>query len=156
MDVKKIAAAAIAAAMVGTISLTTAPALLNQYLLTASAASLQLSSSGDEVKQLQQYLIRLNYLKSGSDTGSFDDATEGAVKNLQKDYGLKSDGIAGNSTVSLVNGLIKGNAQVLEVEAGRDINKLIRELFPDAKEIASNLPEITIAICGKPAAKRTA
>ena len=117
MDVKKIAAAAIAAAMVGTISLTTAPALLNQYLLTASAASLQLSSSGDEVKQLQQYLIRLNYLKSGSDTGSFDDATEGAVKNLQKDYGLKSDGIAGNSTVSLVNGLIKGNAQVLEVEA---------------------------------------
>ena len=35
--------------------------------------------------------------------------------------------------------------QVLEVEAGRDINKLIRELFPDAKEIASNLPEITIA-----------
>ncbi len=35
--------------------------------------------------------------------------------------------------------------QVLEVETGRDINKLIRELFPDAKEIASNLPEITIA-----------
>lgn len=35
--------------------------------------------------------------------------------------------------------------QVLEVEAGRDINQLIRELFPDDKEIASNLPEITIA-----------
>jgi L-lactate dehydrogenase complex protein LldG len=35
--------------------------------------------------------------------------------------------------------------QVLDVEAGRDINQLIRELFPDAKEIASNLPEITIA-----------
>ena len=35
--------------------------------------------------------------------------------------------------------------QVLEVEAGRDINQLIREFFPDAKEIASNLPEITIA-----------
>lgn len=35
--------------------------------------------------------------------------------------------------------------QVLEVEAGRDINQLIRELFPDAKEIASNLSEITIA-----------
>ena len=117
VDIKKFAAAAIAAAMVGTVSLTTAPALLNQYLLTASAASLQMSSSGDEVKQLQQYLIRLNYLKSGSDTGTFDDATEGAVKNLQKDYGLKSDGIAGNSTISLVNGLIKGNAQVLQVEA---------------------------------------
>jgi len=35
--------------------------------------------------------------------------------------------------------------QVLEVDSGRDINTLIRELFPEAKEIASNLPEITIA-----------
>lgn len=35
--------------------------------------------------------------------------------------------------------------QVLEVAEGRDINVLIRDLFPDAKEIASNLPEITIA-----------
>ena len=35
--------------------------------------------------------------------------------------------------------------QVLEIDAGRDINVLIRELFPDAKEIASNLPEVTIA-----------
>ena len=38
---------------------------------------------------------------------------------------------------------VGGNA--IEVEAGRDVNELIRELFPDAKEIASNLPEITIA-----------
>ena len=38
---------------------------------------------------------------------------------------------------------VGGNA--IEVEAGRDVNDLIRELFPDAKEIASNLPEITIA-----------
>lgn len=33
----------------------------------------------------------------------------------------------------------------IDVENGRDVNELIRELFPDAKEIASNLPEITIA-----------
>jgi len=38
---------------------------------------------------------------------------------------------------------VGGNA--IEVEKGRDINALIRELYPDAKEIASNLPEITIA-----------
>ena len=36
-------------------------------------------------------------------------------------------------------------AHVIEVSPGRDINTLIRELFPDAKEIASNLPEVTIA-----------
>jgi L-lactate dehydrogenase complex protein LldG len=35
--------------------------------------------------------------------------------------------------------------QVIEVDKGRDINALIRELFPDAREIASNLPELTIA-----------
>ena len=38
---------------------------------------------------------------------------------------------------------VGGNA--IEVEKGRDVNDLIRELFPDAKAIASNLPEITIA-----------
>ncbi|MBR3479799.1 MAG: LUD domain-containing protein [Prevotella sp.] len=35
--------------------------------------------------------------------------------------------------------------KVIEVEKGRDVNAIIRELFPDAKEIASNLPEITIS-----------
>ena len=38
---------------------------------------------------------------------------------------------------------VGGNA--IEVDKGRDVNELIRELYPDAKEIASNLPEITIA-----------
>lgn len=35
--------------------------------------------------------------------------------------------------------------QVIEVDSGRDINSLIKDLYPEAKEIASNLPEITIA-----------
>jgi L-lactate dehydrogenase complex protein LldG len=35
--------------------------------------------------------------------------------------------------------------KVIELEPGKDINELIRELYPDAKEIASNLPEVTIA-----------
>lgn len=35
--------------------------------------------------------------------------------------------------------------KVVEVEPGKDINDIIKELYPDAKEIASNLPEITIA-----------
>ena len=35
--------------------------------------------------------------------------------------------------------------KVIELNPGQDINKLIKELYPDAKEIASNLPEITIA-----------
>lgn len=35
--------------------------------------------------------------------------------------------------------------KVLEVKPGDDINQLVRELYPEAKEIASNLPEVTIA-----------
>lgn len=35
--------------------------------------------------------------------------------------------------------------KVVELKPGQDINQLVRELYPDAKEIASNLPEITIA-----------
>ena len=34
---------------------------------------------------------------------------------------------------------------VIEVDAGRDINTLIQERYPEVKEIASNLPEVTIA-----------
>lgn len=35
--------------------------------------------------------------------------------------------------------------KVIEVEEGQDINDIIKEVYPDAKEIASNLPEVTIA-----------
>lgn len=35
--------------------------------------------------------------------------------------------------------------KVVELKPGQDLNALIKELYPDAKEIASNLPEVTIA-----------
>ena len=35
--------------------------------------------------------------------------------------------------------------KVVELKSGEDINEVIRGLYPEAKEIASNLPEITIA-----------
>ncbi len=47
--------------------------------------------------------------------------------------------------VQFVNMSKNVGGQVIEVDKGRDINTLIREFYPDAKEIASNLPEITIA-----------
>ena len=34
---------------------------------------------------------------------------------------------------------------VIEVKEDQDINELVKEMYPDAKEIASNLPEVTIA-----------
>ena len=35
--------------------------------------------------------------------------------------------------------------KVVELAPGEDLNALVRRLFPDAREIASNLPEVTIA-----------
>ena len=35
--------------------------------------------------------------------------------------------------------------KVVELKKGQDVNEFIKKLYPDAKEIASNLPEITIA-----------
>lgn len=35
--------------------------------------------------------------------------------------------------------------KVVELQPGQDLNNLVRDLYPEAKEIASNLPEITIA-----------
>ena len=34
---------------------------------------------------------------------------------------------------------------VIEVKEGQDVNQLVKDMYPDAKEIASNLPEISIA-----------
>ena len=47
--------------------------------------------------------------------------------------------------------------KVVELVPGKDINELVRELYPEAKEIASNLSEVTIATrnpdtCGSPQA----
>ena len=35
--------------------------------------------------------------------------------------------------------------RVIEIKPGKYFNMLVKELYPDAKEIASNLPEVTIA-----------
>lgn len=50
-----------------------------------------------------------------------------------------------NPLVQFVQMTVNVGGKVIEVEKGQDINQLIKEIYPDAKEIASNLPEITIA-----------
>ena len=50
-----------------------------------------------------------------------------------------------NPLLQFMNMTKSVGGNTVELEPGRDINELIRELYPDAKEIASNLPEITIA-----------
>ena len=71
-------------------------------------------------------------------------------KNIRQQYDMPSlDDIKGITYPDPLVQFIKMSemvgGQVIEVEKGRDLNTLVKELYPEAKEIASNLPEITIA-----------
>ena len=68
-------------------------------------------SAGEDVKQLQQYLIQLGYDlgKWGAD-GEFGDATELAVKDFQKKNGLEADGQYGKKTHAALIAAVKTNS----------------------------------------------
>ncbi|MBR0263981.1 MAG: LUD domain-containing protein [Prevotella sp.] len=71
-------------------------------------------------------------------------------KNIQQKYDMPSlDDIKAitysDPLVQYISMTESVGGHVIEVKEGQDVNDIIKELFPDAKEIASNLPEITIA-----------
>jgi len=69
-------------------------------------------------------LIRLGYLSADA-TGYYGNATEEAVKKLQKEYGYEADGIAGNTTLSLVDRLL-GRGKTTAVSSSVN-SKLLKE-----------------------------
>ncbi len=74
-----------------------------QYVrLTTASTNLRYGSRGDAVKQLQQSLIALGYLKDTAD-GIFGSRTLSAVRTYQRTNGLSADGIAGPATLSAVS-----------------------------------------------------
>ena len=74
----------------------------------AKRALLRRGMKGDDVKAMQEKLIRLGYScgKYGAD-GDFGSATEAAVKKLQSNNRLTADGIYGANTRALVEKLLK-------------------------------------------------
>ena len=50
-----------------------------------------------------------------------------------------------NKLVQFIKMTESVGGHVIEVKEGQDINELVKEMYPDAKEIASNLPEVTSA-----------
>ena len=91
-------------------------------------------SAGENVKQLQQYLIQLGYDlgKWGAD-GEFGDATELAVKDFQKKNGLEADGQYGKKTHAALIAAVKaysseektlGSRLLKRGSAGGDVKQL--------------------------------
>lgn len=74
----------------------------------AERALLRRGMKGDDVKDMQEKLIRLGYScgKYGAD-GDFGSATEAAVEHLQENNRLESDGIYGPDTAGMVDKLLK-------------------------------------------------
>lgn len=65
----------------------------------ASHATVARGSTGDDVSDLQTYLIYLGYsCGDGGADGVFGAGTRSAVRRFQRDYGLAVDGIAGRKT----------------------------------------------------------
>ena len=78
--------------------------VLGYTTVSASSPILKNGSQGSEVTALQKDLVKLGYL-SVDPTGYYGDLTEAAVKKVQKEYGYKADGIAGEITLSLIDRL---------------------------------------------------
>jgi peptidoglycan hydrolase-like protein with peptidoglycan-binding domain len=84
----------------------------------AFVASLQLGSSGDDVKALQALLAaNANIYPEGLITGYFGKATEKAIKRLQKENGLEQAGRVGPKTRDLLNSLLNANPIAFEMSS---------------------------------------
>ncbi|MDO4572611.1 MAG: peptidoglycan-binding protein, partial [Clostridia bacterium] len=69
----------------------------------AQAKVIQLGDYGTDVKNIQERLIKLNYLTRGSATSYFGEITQKAVKAFQKRNSLGADGKVGAVTLTLLN-----------------------------------------------------
>lgn len=71
--------------------------------------------TGEDVAELQRDLIAMGYScgRWGAD-GEFGKATESALKAFQRDYGLESDGVAGEKTRARLDELLRENGEEQE------------------------------------------
>jgi len=72
-------------------------------LAPVSGVIVRLNNKGELVRTLQTRLQELGYY-AGSISGTYDKATQAAVKTFQKKHGIKADGIAGGETQAMLMG----------------------------------------------------
>ena len=62
--------------------------------------TLRRNAIGSDVRELQELLVEMDYLKARDVDGAFGPATEKAVVNFQKDQGFNADGVAWPQTIT--------------------------------------------------------
>lgn len=80
-------------------------ALMMATAACATAASIKLGSTGDDVTELQEMLAKLGYY-SGNISGHAGEKTVEAIEAFQAKYGLKQDGIAGKTTINKLRSIL--------------------------------------------------
>ncbi|MCX7710034.1 MAG: peptidoglycan-binding protein [Clostridia bacterium] len=103
---------------------------------SVSAAGLKEGMKGSSVTTLQKDLKKLGFLDA-EPTGYYGDATEKAVKKLQARYGLKQDGMAGNSTLAQINKLL-GKKQSTTSTADSNYKGYLTSWFGGANKVFAN------------------
>jgi len=94
--------------------------------------TLQRGSSGDDIKQTQEFLKQFpDVYPQGLATGYFGTATENAVKRVQKKLGLASSGIIDSKT--------HGKLDEISLAHDRKKNPRINEISPDAISIGTRV-----------------
>lgn len=83
--------------------------------------NLQMGSTGEDVKKLQQALYDKGYVEVGEADGIFGKNTLAAVRQYQWDNGLDMDGIAGEKTQTKLYGTSNSNAVNAMANAGATI-----------------------------------
>ena len=107
-----------------------APALAQ----AAECAVLKQGSRGEDVKTVQQKLIRWGYLNGKAD-GIFGAATEKAVRYFQRKNGLKEDGIVGPATFEALGMRASGGTQAGGADSytNEDTYLLARCIYGEAR-----------------------
>ncbi len=82
-----------------------------------SAAALKYGDSGNDVKEIQDYLIAQNLLHSAAD-GFYGSATVDAIKDFQSALGLEVDGICGAETYKLLRAAAFNEIDVTTYQSG--------------------------------------
>ncbi len=108
--------------------------------------------SGPEIFKLQEKLGAAGF-NPGPPSGTFDDATDIALRGFQKSHGLLADGKAGKDTLAELNKFGAGAPVELPPATGKPILErftvaLVRQMFPltPVKNISANLPVVLQAM----------
>ncbi len=115
-----------------------------------SAATLKYGDRGDDVKEIQEYLIAQNLLHVSAD-GVYNQATVKAIKTFQSALGLAADGVCGAQTYKLLWAAAYDKIDVTTYKPGDYVPeppKKTSETINAALNIAKDIGEVAVKYAG--------